>query len=416
MSSQPLNYDFVNHIAEQVITVGFPQIKRNLANQREIDCAQLVEDMHVWDARAEHRTASDGDLSTSQDLVELISMPQCQPKILSFSMQKRSPEDCYIQINRSRIGGIPLFDGGATSGEVQGKLVPLGEDGDIAVGYVNASGAGREANRLLEQRQNQNYKALVGISRHSEPGIAMINADSFTNPSGLPVLIVDATHEKSLISAADRNETAQVKVEFTTSTAQATNVEVRIAGSQSDASPIVVMTPKSSWWTSTAERCGGIACWLACVREVARSIPKRTVIFTANTGHELGHLGLDTFLTENPTLAQSARAWVHFGANFASKDGQLRIQYSNESLGNLMHNHLQSHEVSIGSEVDGSIRPGGEARNIFDCGGDYVSFLGSNRLFHHPTDRLANNVDFTMAMRIRDAAVNLVLELANDGA
>ena len=64
------------------------------------------------------------------------------------------------------------------------------------------------------------------------------------------------------------------------------------------------------------------------------------------------------------------------------------------------------------AKLAGNIRPGGEARNVYDAGGTYVSLLGSNRLFHHPDDRISNNVDLESAMRTRNAVVDLVKELS----
>ena len=174
------------------------------------------------------------------------------------------------------------------------------------------------------------------------------------------------------------------------------------------------MTPKSSWWTSTAERCGGIACWLACIREFAREVPQRTVVFTANSGHELGHTGLEEFLGRHPQLAEGAHAWIHLGANFAASGSQIRLQYSSDELGARLKHHVEAHNIETAAEVDGSTRPGGEARNIFDAGGNYVSFLGSNRLFHHPDDRMATNVDFERAFKVRNAVVALAKDLANE--
>ena len=80
--------------------------------------------------------------------------------------------------------------------------------------------------------------------------------------------------------------------------ATARNVEAKIEGSNSELAPIVVMTPRSGWWLNASERGGGIACFLEIMRAVKSSAPKRDVIFTANTGHELGHTGLDLFLAE----------------------------------------------------------------------------------------------------------------------
>lgn len=409
-----MNEQQLTQLAQGVLTDGIEITKSTCTDQWQINFVDLVEDMRVWDNRSEHRTGSDGDLPTSEDLVSRIQDIAVNPTIVPVSLQRRVPTNSYVQIGDTRIQGIPLFDGGETESEIVGNLVFSGDNGNIALGYVGAAGGVPGATQFLSQRYAQTYSALIGVSRHAQPGIAMLNADSFTIPGGLPVLIVDTTDEAVLRSAAEAGETIRMCISFSTATVQGTNVQLQITGIRPDAQPVVVMTPKSSWWTSTAERCGGIACWLACVREIARNQTERSVIFTANTGHELGHIGLDAFLNEHPTLANSAHAWVHFGANYAANNAQLRIQYSRDSLGELMRKHLNDHGVKPASEVDGSTRPGGEARNIFDNQGDYVSFLGSNELFHHPTDRLANNVDFSQAMRLRNAAVGLVLELAND--
>ena len=64
------------------------------------------------------------------------------------------------------------------------------------------------------------------------------------------------------------------------------------------------MTPRSSWWQSTAERGGGLVCWLESLRALVASSPVCDVIFTANSGHELGHLGLDDFMRRRPGWEQ----------------------------------------------------------------------------------------------------------------
>jgi hypothetical protein len=56
------------------------------------------------------------------------------------------------------------------------------------------------------------------------------------------------------------------------------------------------MTPRSSWWQSTAERGGSLVCWLEALRALIAAPPVCNVIFTANSGHELGDLGLDDFM------------------------------------------------------------------------------------------------------------------------
>lgn len=389
--------------------------KRTSSSQADSIHDELVEDIRAWDAQSEHRTGTDGDLRTSETLVDRLANVHVSARIVEFPFARRVPTDCYVEIEECRIEGIPLFDGGETDGILEGSLISAGEDGSIGLGIATASG-GPNNLHLLSHRIGEAHQALVGIAQSSIPGIAMLNADSFTQPFGIPVLIVDGEREQELTSAAKNRALAKLNVRFEIEQSTATNVEVRLAGQHADLAPLVVMTPKSSWWTSTAERCGGIAAWLACIRELAISRPDRDVIFTANTGHELGHVGLEYFLNQNPDLARNAHAWVHLGANFASNGCQIRIQHSNEDLRTRFVKHLSDCGVQIASEVHGDIRPGGEARNIYDAGGNYVSMLGSNHLFHHPDDRMANNVDLQTAVKTRNAIVALAKELTSADA
>ena len=56
-------------------------------------------------------------------------------------------------------------------------------------------------------------------------------------------------------------------------------------------------------------------------------------------------------------------------------------------------------------------RPNGEAQNIHDGGGRYISVLGSNGLFHHPHDRWPAAVDVDRIARFADAFVEIGLTL-----
>ena len=172
-----------------------------------------------------------------------------------------------------------------------------------------------------------------------------------------------------------------------------------------------MLTPKSSWWVSTAERGGGIAVWLALLRHFAANQPGRDVIFIATSGHELGHLGLEHYLTTNP--APGAHAWLHLGANFAALGSGIRIQASGKNSLDTIHTAL----ANAGCEPAGTnpvgVRPGGEARNIHDLGEPYLSILGSNPWFHHPDDRWPKTVDLDWTCRIAEALLGIARHLAS---
>ena len=163
------------------------------------------------------------------------------------------------------------------------------------------------------------------------------------------------------------------------------------------------MTPKSAWWVCTAERGGGIAVWLWLLRHHAKNPPPRDVLFVATSGHELGHLGLYHFLA-SPS-ARRARAWIHLGANFGATGSKARLQASDESLFELARSTLASAGVPPPVETPLGQRALGEARNIHDIGGRYVSFLGSNAWFHHPDDRYPATVDLGRIRRIAEAVL-----------
>ena len=176
--------------------------------------------------------------------------------------------------------------------------------------------------------------------------------------------------------------------------------------------PLVVMTPRSSWWQSTSERGGGLVCWLHVLRALMVSPPRLTVVITANTGHELGHIGLDDFLARRPGWEQPGGAtWVHFGANLGATDGRLTIQSSSEELRSAMATEL----VNAGNPVDGlspeGTVPYGETRDIHLAGGRYVTLVGTNPLFHLPDDRWPHAVNVETVARIADAASHLVFSL-----
>jgi hypothetical protein len=115
--------------------------------------------------------------------------------------------------------------------------------------------------------------------------------------------------------------------------AYARNIVFTIPGRDPIPRPFVVMTPRSSWWQSTAERGGGLVCWLETLRALVAAPPACDTVFTANSGHELGHLGLDDFSARRPGWERPGGAtWVHYGANIGAVGGELSVLSASEDL------------------------------------------------------------------------------------
>ena len=59
--------------------------------------------------------------------------------------------------------------------------------------------------------------------------------------------------------------------------------------------------------------------------------------------------------------------------------------------------------------------PLGEAGNIHEGGGRYISLLGRNGLFHHPHDRWPAAVDVDAVVQFADAFVRIAKRLSDAG-
>lgn len=380
--------------------------------------SRITNDLREWDANPEHRTGTDGDRLTSEWLASKIRDVGQDPTIDEFPFRRRTPKECRVVLGETAVPGIPLFDCNETPPEgVTDELHPLPTREGIGVTRY-AVGSRHQGNERLETARRVPHpgtlSGLIAVHDGTMPGIALINADRFTTPYGPPTLQVSSESAESIYAAVAAEHEATLTVTFDTETTIASNVQTIIEGSDSHLAPLVVMTPKSAWWTCTAERGGGLVAWLECLRHLAYRQPRRTVIFTANTGHELGHVGLDEFLVAQPSLATRAHAWVHFGANFAARDAQVRIQGSSTVLLDLMQTTLSDHQIPISGQVPLDVRPGGEARNIYDARGQYVSILASNPWFHRSDDRLETSVNLDRTAHACEAAVDLVSRLANE--
>ncbi len=128
-------------------------------------------------------------------------------------------------------------------------------------------------------------------------------------------------------------------------------------------------------------------------RPLAALPPARPVIFTANSGHELGHLGLDDFILRRPGWEERA-SWVHWGANLGAAGGSLALVSPADDL-----RELGAAELARAGQAympaPTTLVPSGETRDIHKKGGRYLTLVGTNPLFHLPQDRWPAAVDLS---------------------
>jgi hypothetical protein len=308
-----------------------------------------------------------------------------------------------------------MFDGVFTSERgVVGRLGAAGSDAEIGLFVANLMAIVSEAEPIEELRRSNKHAGLIVVTRTPRPGLCPINARHFSKPFGPPVLQVSSEEEDWLTQAASRQQEITLVVQATRTQAEACNLVAHVKGTDANLPPLVVWTPRSSWWNSAAERGGGLACWLEAMRSVRAGQQARSVLFLATSGHELGHLGLEQFLARREGLGKQAFAWVLFGANIGAAHGaqrMTRLQASDDEIERLAENAMTGAGTGVDGKLPRGAVPGGEVRNIHERGGRYVSLGGTNPYFHNPGDRWPFTVDIRAVERYAKAFADLTLTL-----
>lgn len=373
--------------------------------------------LETYDQQGIHRTGTIGDTENAHYLAEQIKAAGQKPLLTKFRHLRVDPILSELQIGNQTIQGIPFFDGTFTDKNgVRGQMGAPEDNAPIAVGH-HQTNRGWDKPQLAHARQRSNVKAMIAICKRTYPddrrGLTPTNAENFTTPFGPPVLQVPDSAEERIAEAISGKKEARLIAQVARTEVQAMNVETRIQGKKSSLPPLVVITPRSGWWQCVSERGGGIACWLEMIRALSEHQPQRDVWFVASTGHELGHLGLKFFLSHHHLLIKAAHIWIHLGANFAAANCPIRLQAPREEMAQLAHRAIAGTSISEIDFTPVGTRPGGEAQNIHDSGGQYISIVGRNRLFHHPADRWPLAIDLQKIVHLIHALTKLTVQLAN---
>ena len=274
-----------------------------------------------WDAQGTHRTATTGDKAGADWLAQEAGALGATVSIEDYALDRLDPVSAFLEFGGTRIEAVPVFDAPATDAAgVTGRLGPVGGGAEIVVAELSPQSVySGESERL---RRASGHRGFVILCTGESPGMGLLNAESFRAPYGAPAIHVASEARAAVLAAAARGAPARLVAESRRTPTRAVNVVARLPESGGLGPPLVVMTPRSSWWQSSSERGGGLVAWLESLRALVAVPPARPVVFTANSGHELGHLGLDDFVARRPGWEERA-SWVHWGANFGASGGTL---------------------------------------------------------------------------------------------
>jgi hypothetical protein len=359
--------------------------------------------IRAFDEQGFHRTGTVVDRKSGDWLANEVRQIGLEPVLEEFSLSRVDPLHASLEVNGRRIEGLPLFDGGFTDAAgVVGKIGNL--NSDAAIGLTGIPPNAAQTGALGDARREDKHEAIVVITRGRRPGFCPSNADSFLHPFGPPVLQVASDEAPFLADCARQGAKAVLTAHAERLQAKAFNVTTVVPGTDKSLAPLVVMTPRSGWWSCASERGGGVACWLEIMRTIRAARAARDVLFVASSGHELGHLGLEAFIDRRAGLVPAAKAWIHLGANIGAAYGPgNNLQASDDEMESVMTEAMNKVALAIDGRLPRDAAPRGEAENIHRGGGRYISIIGNNDLFHNASDRGADAVDVKIIERFAKA-------------
>lgn len=370
----------------------------------------------AYDGQGNHRTGTDADHASALWLADAARRLGIDAVLEPFGLDRVDPQACYLRVADRCIDGVPVFDAAFTGSDgVRGRLGPLGSDGEIAVVEsepFTLHEPRKEQGGAVARARRSRHQAVVVLTRGSRPGLFLINALSFANPCGPPMLQVSSTETAWLKQQADAGAAATLVNQAGRTASRAFNVTARIAGRDPDLPPLVVMTSRSGWWQCASERGGGLACWLEAMRVLAAAQPARDCLFVACSGHELGFIGIDAYLASRPDLIRHAHCWVQFGANIGAPHQKSLVHASDDAAEQWAVAALALEGLRVGARAARESAPRGEAGTVHRGGGRYVALVCGTDVFHHAADRFPDAVDASLVARYARALASGVLQLA----
>jgi hypothetical protein len=372
--------------------------------------------IHGYSDEGDHRTATAVDRASANALLARARAAGASPLLEPFDVSRVDPVAAFAEIEGRRIDGLPMFDGPFTGAAgVTGRMGAIGSDRPIGWTRIAPNGEAE----LRRMREGSKHAAIVAVTVGAKTGLCPVNAGWFSDPFGPPVLQVSGEQLSTIETASTQNREVHLVTDATRSGVSAVNVLALVRGTDPSLPAVCVMTPRSGWHANASERGGGLVCWLETLRAVAaaksrKAGPLRTVRFIASSGHELGHLGLHDYLRRNSSLARSAYAWVHFGANIGASTGDTGMTSSDDWLRDAALSALGPHGLGKIRQSPAA-QVAGEAATIKEQEGHFVSFIGRNDWFHNPRDVWPDVVDLKAIAAFARAAADLTLALANHG-
>ncbi len=348
----------------------------------------IAERIRAYEAFGIHRTGWTGDDASAGWMRDLLQAAGAMPTFERFPFRLVEYRRTRLVTPDGTVEGLPLYDAGFTpaGGGVTTELVELGTGdpfGNIVITTENDPAFSQpNAGRSIEDLEEQGAVGLVIVTADPRGAVKVLNATRLSEPRQLPVLQIGTREARTLASTLLMHAEVTLEIDGDRLESRARNVVATLPGTDSEAAPIGITTPRSGWFSCASERGGGIAILLALAGAFAQRPHRRTIEVVATSGHELNFRGMEAYLNAHSGLAGRSHAWLHLGANIGTATGPTNAESTDAAI----VEHATSALSASGARFEVIETRGGEAQNIARAGGRYLSLRGVNDYFHSPND------------------------------
>jgi hypothetical protein len=183
----------------------------------------------AWDSHGIHRTATDGDWAGAEWLMCEVRQLGAAPVIEEFAVERLDPIAAFLEINGTRVEGVPIFDASATgAGGVSGSVGLIGST--AVIGVVELSPHAVYAPDYEKLRRNSRHEAVVILCNGTRSGMALLNAERFSAPYGPPGIQVSSGSRDAVLAAANRGTEVRLVANSRRISSRAGNIVVTISG------------------------------------------------------------------------------------------------------------------------------------------------------------------------------------------
>lgn len=343
-----------------------------------------------------HRTGTDGDIATSNWVSDTLESFGVEAQLQELTFDRFDYERCEVTVGGTAIESFPFWFPQATGGTITAPLAVYDADNPAAMagkivcyavpGLVTAANISTVARTAAESGAVGLIATTFSMQKHPWAQNAY---EDWGEAMPLPAVIVSAQSKQALFAAAEAGKPASILIAGAVEKdAKAYNVIGKIDNGADKW--VVITTPTSGWFTSYAERGGGVGLFLEFARVVSSWDTPYNFLFMANTGHELNFAGAHASQAAYAPAPEDVELWIHLGSAIGAAEPEtLRGQY--QYLG-FSENMDETAMKYLGDIADVTVQNDKEALHtselgkFIDMGYTTVGFYGANYDFHTVSD------------------------------